>query len=185
MPGDSAEDGSLSEGALTREVMLRDVVRDVTAELAPNELPLLDGLDAVDDEAAARRFARGEKRETLAFGLGELAAMTSPVVWLALDEAARRLGEKSADGVARGTRAVVRRVLHRRAGPVRVPPLTPAQVIEVREAILTLSKERGLSAQRALAIADAVATRLALGLKQSTDSKPPGAASGADGSGQG
>lgn len=166
------------EGAPTGAVAVRAAVRDVTAQLAPDELPLLEGLRALDDGEVARRFARGEKREALAFGFGELAEMTSPVVWIALDEAARRFGEKSADGVTRGARAALRRVLRRRPQPVLVPPLSRAQLGQVREMVLRLSKERGVDGKRAEAIADAVTARLALAPQQ-PDPAAPG--SGTDG----
>lgn len=177
------------ESTPSRRVPLRETVRDITAQLAPDELVFIDAVGALSDDEVARRFARGEKPDTLAFGLGQLAVMTSPVVWLALDGAARRFGEKAADGVGHGIRAALRKIMRRRADPVSVPRLTGAQVTEVREMIMKLSTERGLSAKRAMEIADAVALRLALDPEHrpapGPDHKGPSAAAAPRGAAEG
>ena len=162
------------EGRFNQDVLLRTVVRDVIAELAPDELPFIDGLDGLEDKEVARRFARGEKDEALAFGATQLAEMLSPVVWITLDEAARRFGEKSADVTARGIRGVIRKVLHRHAEPVRVPLLSSEQLAWVRESIVQSSKERRISEKRADEIANAVVARLALPPERKPDPGTPG-----------
>ncbi|MGK4578980.1 hypothetical protein [Kitasatospora sp. HPMI-4] len=141
---------------------LPEVVRDVVAEVAPEELPLVAALAALDEAAALRRLARPSTRQDpLGFGLGEVAALVTPVVWLAVNEAARQLGGEAASGAAKGAKAVARRLLHRREETV-IPALTREQLVQVRQLVLETAAQRGLGEQRASAIADAVVARLAL-----------------------
>ncbi|MFE4612157.1 hypothetical protein ACWGCP_08725 [Streptomyces niveus] len=145
-------------------IPVRDLVRDVVTELAPEELPLVAGLSVFDDAGAVRRLGgRDRRRETLGFGLGEAAALVTPVVWLAVDQAAQRmLGTWMENGITR-TGTALRRLLGRPVSePVVIPPLTREQLALVRESVLTTAARRGLEAERATAIADAVVTRLVL-----------------------
>jgi hypothetical protein len=81
-------------GSGTSGVRVRDVVRDVVVEVAEEELPIVDGLAGFDDAGALRRLrGRGRRREPLGFGLGEVAALVTPVVWLVVDEIARQVGD--------------------------------------------------------------------------------------------
>lgn len=74
---------------------------DVVAEVAPEELPLVAGLAGFDDATAVRRLGgRGRRRETLGFGLGEVAALVTPVVWLVVDHTAQRIVGTAVDGAA-------------------------------------------------------------------------------------
>jgi hypothetical protein len=140
-----------------------EVVHDVVAEVAPEELPLVTGLDMLDDDAVVRRLGRqGGRREPLGFGLGEVATLVTPVVWLMIDEAARRVGGAAIEGAAKGSKAVLRRLLRRPAAPVTVPALTRQQLAEVHRRVLETAAQRGLGDRRATLIADAVVTRLAL-----------------------
>ncbi|WP_232246673.1 hypothetical protein [Kitasatospora mediocidica] len=139
------------------------MVRDVVAETAPTELVLVDGLTRFDDATAVRRLRpQGGRREPLGFGLGEIVTLVTPVVWLALDETAKKLAESAVDAGVKGGRAVFRRVLRRPAAPAVIPPLTPGQLAEVRARVLETASHRGVAAERAEAIADAVVARLAL-----------------------
>lgn len=144
-------------------VKIHDVVRDVVAEVAAEELPVVAGLVQLDEAAALRRMTRRKQRpDSLGFGLGEVAVMVTPVVWLAVNEAARRIGNDAGGGVATWVKAAARKVLHRRAAPAVVPPLTREQLGVVRQLVLETAAQRGLSEQRASVIADAVVARLAL-----------------------
>ncbi|KJK59211.1 hypothetical protein UK12_05595 [Saccharothrix sp. ST-888] len=154
---------------------MRDVVRDVVAEIAPTELVLVDGLARFDDATAVRRLRpQGGRREPLGFGLGEIVTLVTPVVWLALDETAKKLAETASDAAVKGGRAMLRKVLRRPTAPVVVPPLTPAQLAEVRERVLETASHRGLEAARAEAIADAVVARLALAAADPDPQGPSG-----------
>ncbi|MFG3406927.1 hypothetical protein [Streptomyces sp. NPDC048142] len=145
-------------------IRVRDLVRDVVTEVAPEELPLIAGLAGFDDARAVRRLGgRDRRREPLGFGLGEVAALVTPVVWLAVDQAAQRIvGTWVDNGIAR-TGGALRRLFRRPAPePVTIPPLTREQLLIVRESVLTMAAQRGLESERATVIADAVVTRLVL-----------------------
>ncbi|MEU6075719.1 hypothetical protein [Micromonospora sp. NPDC047074] len=134
----------------------------VTA-IAPEELPLVGGLSSLDDAEVARRLVRRSRtREPLGFGLGEIVALATPVVWLVVDETARRVAGAGVDGAARRLSPLLRRILRRKAAPVTVPPLTRAQLGEVRHRVLEAAAQQGFDEARATAIADAVVARLAL-----------------------
>jgi hypothetical protein len=142
-------------------VTIRDVVRDVVAEVAPDELPVVAGLAELDEAVALRRMVRRKTRQDpLGFGLDQTVALVTPAVWLAVSEAARQLGGDAGGGIAAWVKAAVRKVLRRRAAPAVVPPLTREQAVAVRELVREMAEQRGLSKQRAIVIADAVATRL-------------------------
>lgn len=143
---------------------VRDVVRDVMAEVAPEELPLVTALARFDDATVVRRLGRtGGRREPLGFGLGEVVAMAAPVVWLVLDEAGRRMADAVVDAAATRSRSVLRRALRRPSAPVALPAaLTPEQLAEIRRRVVETALARGLGERRAETIADAVVARLVL-----------------------
>ncbi|MCX5441215.1 hypothetical protein [Streptomyces sp. NBC_00063] len=145
--------------------LVRDLVRSVVADLAPDELPLVEGLCRFDDATVVRRLSRrGGRQEPLGFGFGEVAALVTPVVWLVLDGVAQRTAESTATRISEGVTAMVRRLVPRRR-PVPaagVPPLTREQLAAVRALVLAASEQRGLETAQAEAIADAVVARLVL-----------------------
>ncbi|MFE3139083.1 hypothetical protein [Streptomyces scopuliridis] len=144
-------------------VRVRDLVRSVVAALAPEELPLVDGLRRFDDATVVRRLSgRGGRREPLGFGIGEIAVLVTPVVWLVLDGVAQRLEAVTAEHVERVLTGALRRLFRRPAPAVEVPPLTRGQLAEVRVLVLAAAEQRGLLSGRAEEIADAVVARLAL-----------------------
>jgi hypothetical protein len=137
------------------------VVRDVVSEIAPEELVLLDASAALDDAQVARLL---ERRNREGFGMGDGVELTTPVVWLVVNEAAHQSVDAVTDSaVWRDMRSVVRRLFRRRTAPVVVPPLTLDQLDEVSRSVLLAAAQRGLSEQRAQVIAHAVVARLALG----------------------
>ncbi|MET8546028.1 hypothetical protein ABZW03_36165, partial [Kitasatospora sp. NPDC004799] len=148
--------------AATGGARVRDVVRDVVAESAAEELPLVGWLTRFDDASAVRRLAGRSRSEPLGFGLGEVAALVTPVVWLALDQVGQRLAGAAVDGAARGLRAGLRKVFRKGSEPVTIPPLTREQLVEVRQSVLESAAQRGMAEDRASAIADAVVARLVL-----------------------
>ncbi|MFF7993385.1 hypothetical protein ACFZDG_26765 [Kitasatospora xanthocidica] len=143
---------------------VRDVVREVVSEVAPEELVLLNGLLQYDDATVISKLTgSGRRRESLGFGIGEVVVLVTPVVWLTVDQAARRAGEVAAENVARGTGTVLRRLFRRRSSEsVAVPLFTREQLRGVRQQVQDAVLDLGLSQDRASAIADAVVSRLAL-----------------------
>ncbi|MFF0558519.1 hypothetical protein [Streptomyces sp. NPDC004266] len=161
--------GSEAQPSAGRPV--RDLVREVVVGLAPDELPLLEGLLELDDATAVRRVqAHGQRRDPLGFGVGEAAVLVTPVIWVALDQAARRYGEMAADGVWRRSSEALGRLFRRNGPSATVPPLTREQLGEVRSMVLETAGQRGLSARRAEDLANAVVT----GLLLSEPSEPAG-----------
>lgn len=143
---------------------VRDVVRAVVTERAAHELPLLEGLWPLDDERAVRILAgRGIRREPLGFGLAEATGLVTAVVWLVLDQTARRAVDSAADGLIERGRAGLRRVLRRAPAepPRTLPELDRAQLTAVRTQILERAAERGIDGREAEGLADAVVARLA------------------------
>jgi len=169
-------------GEQTAGIRVRDVVRDVVATVAPEELPLVEELARHDDAAVVRQLGRrGRQRKPLGFGLGEIAMMATPVAWLALDQAAQRIADYAVDGAAKGVRAALRRVFRRRAAPVTIPPLTREQLGQVRRLVVEMGVHRGLGEKRASVIADAVVARLALAPSEDPGQKPTAAGHAAGG----
>ncbi|MFF5217489.1 hypothetical protein [Micromonospora sp. NPDC000442] len=153
---------------------MQDVVRDVVVEVAPEELPLVAGLARFDEATVVRRLGRwGGRREPLGFGAGEAAALVTAVVWLAVDQSVRRLGDAATDSLLWRMKALLRRLFRRRAEPATVPALTPEQLGEVRRRVLEVAAQRGLERDRADTIADAVVARLVLGTSDERD-RPEG-----------
>jgi len=153
---------------------VRDVVREVVIESAPDELPLLEGLLELDDATVVRRLdGHGQRREPLGFGMGEIAVLVTPVVWLALDQAARRIGDVAMERASRESAGVLRRLLRRSRPPVVVPPLTREQLAEVKRLVLTTAEQRGLAAAQASEIANAVVTGLVLADPSCSDDGGP------------
>lgn len=144
-------------------VPVREVVREVVGEVAPDEMVLVDGLLRIDDErAVARLRGRGRAREPLGFGVQEVTALVTPVVWLALDEAARKVAGAAVENVGRRSKAWLRRVARRPAAVRVVPPLTAEQLESVRQRVLELGAESGLAPETATALAERVVARLVL-----------------------
>ena len=154
IPGSSA--GPVSGG---RTVKVVDVVRQVIADTAPAELPLVDSLGSADGKGAARLLARRKRRrEPLGFGLGDVAVLITPVAWVAVDEAARH----GTDGVLAGLRALFGRIFRKPAPRVLAVPLPPDQLKRVHARVLGLAAQAGLEAGQAETLADRVVAKLVL-----------------------
>jgi hypothetical protein len=144
------------------QVGIADVVRDVVAQVAPAEIPVVDGLAALDTESASRLLARaGTRREPLGFGLGDVVVVITPVVWAAVEHVAGRLADSATDGVVKR----VGRLFRRRKSVTRAVelPLTPEQLAEVRQKTLQAGARQGLTPEQSEAIADAIVARFVLG----------------------
>ncbi|GAA4032742.1 hypothetical protein GCM10022247_67220 [Allokutzneria multivorans] len=147
------------------------MVRDVVAKVAPEELPVVDGLVLFDDATVVRRLRRGgHRRDPLGFGLGEVAVMITPVVWLVMEQIAEKAAGAAVDGTAKGAKALLRKLFRKRSAPVTIPPLSKDQLAEVRRRVYEAALQRGMSEERANEVADAVVARLLL---ESPDSDEP------------
>ncbi|MFB9249179.1 hypothetical protein ACFFWE_13135 [Sphaerisporangium melleum] len=161
---------------------VRAIVRDVVAVLAPEELPLVDGLASVGHATAVRRLRRARsRREPLGFGLEEVAALVTAVVWVALDEAFKEAVAAAMGDLRRQAGRRLRRLLRRgKAEPEpQVPPLTREQLAAVHARVRELSTVAGMPAERAVQIADGVIARLALELPAAPEPPPPATPKGA------
>ncbi|GIG59620.1 hypothetical protein Lfu02_39920 [Longispora fulva] len=163
-------------------LLVRNVVRDVIAEAAPEELPLVNSLTQLDDATVVRQLLRGRRRrEPLGFGVEEALALATPAVWLVLNEIAKKATDAAVDGSARGMRALLHKALRRRkALPAALPPLSREQLAEVQRQVLRAAIDAGVRQKRAVTVADVVVARLAMSVPDTTtpDDGPDDASSG-------
>ena len=136
---------------------VRDIVHSVIDSQAGRELPYFTRLARTGDSWVLWRLRHRRGRdEPLGFGLGEMATLITPVVWISLNESARKFGSAAGDGMFAGLRALVRRLLRRKPRLATVPPLTDEQRERVRDAVRQELLNRKFREQRAVDIANAV-----------------------------
>jgi len=143
---------------------LRELMTQIVQEFAPDEQPVLDALEDLDDETAFQQLvARRQRDERLGFGLEEIGTLLSPVVWIAVEEAVRRIVDSGAERAGRSKRL---RVLlpgqRRKAAVVTVPPLTRDQLGMVEREIIEATRNAGIDPGRGEAVAAGVVGRLVL-----------------------
>ncbi|WP_194833392.1 hypothetical protein [Nocardia sp. XZ_19_369] len=154
------------------QLLVRDVVRDVIAEVASEELSLVDRLRQLDDEHVVRLLSRRRHgRDLLGFGIDDMVVLASPVVWVAVNEAAKRFTNDAITGGGKAARFGLRTVFRRTGAESTVPPLTREQIAEIRTQIVDSAVRSGMADDRAQVIADSVAGRLLLSV--STDAHEP------------
>ncbi|MEV7005525.1 hypothetical protein [Streptosporangium sp. NPDC051022] len=142
---------------------MREVVRDVVAEVAPEELPLVRALSLVGHHTVVRRLRRRRsRREPLGFGLEEAGALVTTVLWLVLDEAVGGAVGAAVDRAGRRAARRLRTLLRRPDPDPVVPALTREQLNAVHAHAHRLSTEAGLPTERAVQVADSLVARLAL-----------------------
>lgn len=140
-----------------------DVVREIVAEEAPEELPVADRLCRLGDDRAVRRLGhRHRGREPLGFGLGEVVPLVTPVLWIALDEAVRRGADDVADGLLAWALRLLRRVFRRPAPSRPVGPFTQGQLQFLRKRARELALEYGHERKDAEALAERLVARIIL-----------------------
>ncbi|MEU6865877.1 hypothetical protein ABZ924_21930 [Streptomyces sp. NPDC046876] len=135
---------------------VRDIVRDVVEEVAPNEVVMVDGLLALDDASVVRRLSGGGRRDPLGFGATEVAALVTPVVWLVLDQVSAAVVGAAVERAGRRSGGWLRRLFRRPLPPAVLPPLDRAQLAEVHKLVVEAATRRGFTAERAAELADAV-----------------------------
>ncbi|MFE4256132.1 hypothetical protein ACFRU3_43255 [Streptomyces sp. NPDC056910] len=141
---------------------MRDVVRDVVVQVAPDEVVLVEGLLVLDDASVVRRLSGRGKQEPLGFGLAEAAALATPVVWLVLNQVASTLAGAAAQGAIRQSGRWLKRVVRRPLPPAVLPPLDRDQLAEIHRHVLDVAVQRGAAVERAQELADAVVAALVL-----------------------
>jgi hypothetical protein len=152
-----------------------DIVNAVVAKLAPEELPMVEALHGLDDEVARKRLTgRPRHDEPLGFGVEIVGALLTPILWIAVDEAVRRVVASTVEQPGR-TRLVRLWPFGRRRGPVplTVPSLTREQLETVEQAVLAAAQQARLSSDRGERIADAVVRRLVLAQPQGGQEELP------------
>ncbi|MFD2767105.1 hypothetical protein [Micromonospora eburnea] len=156
-------------------VAVRDVVRDVVAELAPEELPLVDGLAVYDDDSVVRRLRRAKpRREPLGFGWGEVVGLLTPVVWLVLDQVAERFADAAVAGTTRKARGLLRRFRRGSRPPATIPSLTEDQLAELRRDLLDQMQQPESEEWTAEQVVDVIIRRLARGADPDPAASPVG-----------
>jgi hypothetical protein len=146
------------------EFPVRDLVRQVTEDLAPEESRVLAALDGFGDaEALCRLTARPGRDQRLGFGLDEAVALTSAVAWIGADEAVRRIVDATADKAIRGRRRWWPFSRRKPEPPAVVPALSAEQLGVVERCVREAARAAGLSADRGSRIADGVVRRLVIG----------------------
>jgi hypothetical protein len=141
----------------TGERAVRDIVQTVVASQASHELPYFTRLARSGDSWVLWRLRHRQGRTgPLGFGLSEMAALATPVIWITLNEAAREFGSAAGDGMFAGAKALAGRLLRRKPRPAVIPPLTEEQRQKVHAAVRESLLKKKLSEQRADDIANAV-----------------------------
>lgn len=163
-PAPSRSSGAQSSrsGTALSEAHVRAVFRAVVAEVAPDELVLVAAMARLTPSGPVEFASRPGRQAPLGFGVTEVAVLVAPVVWMALEGAAQRFGEWGADRTTRGLGGWAQKLRRRPSGGMTIPPLTVEQLNEVRRHVLESAAGRGLDEAGAIAIADALISRLAL-----------------------
>jgi hypothetical protein len=156
---------------------VRDLVRQVTEDLAPDELRVLAALDGFSDTEAMRRLtARPGRDQRLGFGLDEAVALTSAVTWVGVNEAVKRIVDATADKAARTRHRWWPFSRRRAAEPAAVvPALSTEQLGLVQRCVVEAAHAAGLSSDRGDRIADGVIRRLVIGHEGPAKAAPPDA----------
>lgn len=141
-------------------MQVRVIVREIVATAAEEELPLFDGLDEVDDATALRRLQRRPKREPLGFGVGEIVALVTPVLWLLLEKLAESAAEKAVDEASEQGAAWWRRRRRSRREPLELPPMSAEEIERAGAAVRLAFAESDLEEDKVEAVARAVETAL-------------------------
>jgi hypothetical protein len=149
-------------GAAVSADTLYEVVRDVVAEVAPRELPLVRSLKRLSRSARARAPRRRARRDPLGFGLDDTVVLVWPVAWIAVQQLTVRLTDRALDGASGRLRAAfrMRRARRRVGAETAVPRLTDDQVAEVHRRVVETGLAGGLDQAVAGLLADAVVGRL-------------------------
>lgn len=155
--GDTLETDAVSQDPPSQRYLF-DVVRDVIGDVAPNELPLVDGLRGQDETEIGRRLAAGSSRDDpLGFGAGEVVVLATPIVWGVVQHLANKTAEKTTKGIWERVRDRVRR---RKRAPEPLPPFNRAELSQVRDTVVEMAARAGMKPARAEQLAASVVDHL-------------------------
>lgn len=157
-----------SDGAA---LLVRELVREVVAHEAPEELPLVDRLCALDDDATVVRLLGKQRRrgDLLGHGAGATVVMATPVIWVVVNEAAKHFTNSTITGGGKVAKVGLRKLFGRSKTAAVVPALTREQIQQVRTKTVDCAVRQGMSKKRAENLADCLAGRLTLDAPSSTD----------------
>ena len=123
---------------------------------APEEREFVDGLNQLGLEAAIERLTKSPARdEQLGFGVESVAVLISPVLYIVLDQALRKIVDDTIDGARR------RWGRRRRKSANVVPQLSTAQIADIRSHVVDLARQHGVPADKTERVGEAVVAVLA------------------------
>ncbi|MHA6629226.1 hypothetical protein ACU61A_27650 [Pseudonocardia sichuanensis] len=118
---------------------------------------MVDGLSEMGDRAAVELLSKaGPRDERLGFGWTDVAVLVTPVLYIALDQAVRKLVDDSIDGARRGVLRRLRSTVQRRTDGPGLPQLSDAQIAEIRDQVTVLAVERGVPGDKVERVREAV-----------------------------
>jgi hypothetical protein len=152
--------------------LIADLARDVIVQAAPQEVPLFRAnSEAYFKDPQKALQPRGGKDEMLGFGDGGLITFLTPAVLMVTTEVVKFLAEEVKKSLKTEGTGVVNEVVKglfkkfrpQGAAPKddRVPPLTPAQLAQVRKLALEKAHQLKLSDDKAALLADSILGSLA------------------------
>lgn len=144
---------------------VEELARQLVEALVPEEVPTFAVVAApyLGDSRRAERRLRQAHDDPLGFGLGDVAAMATPVIVLVSGSVVTALAEGVADSVRSTAAGFLRRMVHRvRRRGGRLAPGSPTMewtmdhLTAVRQVALTRAQDLGMEQSKAEALADAV-----------------------------
>jgi hypothetical protein len=145
--------------------LIVDVARDVTIQIAPQEIPLFRAMSEAFLKDPDRLLkAEAGKDEMLGFGVGEAVALMTPIVLIVAaqvieflqTEVKKALATEGTSLVAEMTKSMFKRFRPSEQGKQKLPPLTPAQVAQVRKVAFEKARVLKLPEAKASLLADAL-----------------------------
>ncbi len=176
--GTEVPESMAERGLFVAELTVRHMLGEVVADAAPEEVPLLAGLEPLDDAGVDRVLKRRPQGpEPLGFGLETAVVLVTPVLWAVLSEVVK-------DGLTAAVEDTDRRIWRRlrrwrrrrrvRAGErLTLPSFDPEQVRRVHALVLARCAAAGIARSRATAVADGVAARLLNGTSDDDPARQP------------
>ncbi len=133
-----------------------DVLQGVVAERAPEERDTAaDLLNREPDEITRMLSSRGGDSE-LGFGLGEVAVLVTPLVWMVLQQFAQELAGATVRAATGRLSAAWRRLRGRPGSVSALPRLDEAQLEELCDIVTRRAQESGLAEDSARQLAASV-----------------------------